>query len=142
MPAGGGDFEMPIRKDLPSTIKRSPKHAQEIFAEAHDSAAEQYGEGERAHRTAYAALKHSYERVGDRWEKKSQRGPSDEQAKRRRGQPETETEGGVNAEAPKSHLMDVARRLDVKGRSTMTKPQLVDAIQRENSRKTRKARSR
>jgi cation transport regulator ChaB len=133
---------MPIRKDLPSTIQRSDQHAQEIFAEAHDSAVEQYGEGERAHRTAYAALKHSYEKVGDHWEPKSRRGPSDKQAKRGAGQRETETEGGVNAEAPKSHLMDVARKLDVRGRSRMTKQELIDAIQRENARKTRKARSR
>ena len=71
---------MPIRKDLPSTIARSEKHAQDIFAETHDSAVEQYGEGERAHRTAFASLKHSYKKEGDKWVPKASKGPSDPQA--------------------------------------------------------------
>ena len=133
---------MPIRQDMPSTLKRSPKDAQETFAKAHDSAVETYGEGERAHRTAFAALKHSYEKVGDHWEKKDRKGPSDKQAKRSYRQPATETEGGVNAEAPKKHLMDVARRLDVPGRSSMNKQELVDAIQKANDRKSRRSRER
>ncbi len=37
--------------------------------------------------------------------------------------------------------MDVAKRLDISGRSTMTKDELVDAIQKANDRETRKARS-
>lgn len=52
---------MPARKELPSTLQRSDEHAQDIWSEANDSAAESYGEGERAHRTAFSALKHSYE---------------------------------------------------------------------------------
>jgi cation transport regulator ChaB len=58
---------MAARDDIPSTIQRSPKKAQETWAATHDSAVEQYGEGERAHRTAFAALKHSFEKVGDHW---------------------------------------------------------------------------
>ena len=38
----------PIKSELPGTIQRSPKKAQETFAKAHDSAAEEYGDGERA----------------------------------------------------------------------------------------------
>jgi cation transport regulator ChaB len=61
---------MPITKskkqDLPDTIRRSPAKAQRTYAKAHDSAVETYGEGERAHRTAIAALKHSFHKVGDR----------------------------------------------------------------------------
>lgn len=38
----------------------------------HDSSAEQYGE--RARRTAHASLKHSFEKVGDRWQKKDRKG--------------------------------------------------------------------
>jgi cation transport regulator ChaB len=53
------------RDELPSTLKRSPRKAQETFAQTHDSAVQEYGEGERAHRTAYAAVKHSFEKVGD-----------------------------------------------------------------------------
>ncbi|MGI8535266.1 MAG: ChaB family protein, partial [Mycobacteriales bacterium] len=48
--------------ELPSTLQRSPDKAQRTFAKAHDAAAEQYGEGERAHRTAYSAVKHSFEK--------------------------------------------------------------------------------
>ncbi|AYG04376.1 ChaB family protein [Gryllotalpicola protaetiae] len=128
---------MPGSKDLPSTLERSPKHAQEIWVKAHDSAIEEYGRGRRAQQTAYAALKHQYEKVGDHWVEKGHKGPSDAGAKRR-GRP---TAGGVDANASKSHLMDVARQLDVKGRSRMTKPQLVKAIQSANDKATRKARN-
>jgi Rho termination factor, N-terminal domain len=34
--------------------------------------------------------------------------------------------------------MDVAKRLDISGRSKMTKPELVDAIQKANARSSRK----
>jgi hypothetical protein len=46
----------------------------------------------------------------------------------------------VDANATKEHLLDVARRLDVDGRSSMTKDELVEAIQRANDRATRHAR--
>ena len=38
------------REELPGTLKRSNAKAQRTFAKAHDSAAETYGEGERARR--------------------------------------------------------------------------------------------
>jgi cation transport regulator ChaB len=131
---------MPAREELPSTLKRSDKHAQEIWSEAHDSAVESYGEGERAHRTAFSALKHSYEKVGDHWEAKKKKGPSDRQAARSRNQRPTRTAEGVDANASKEHLMDLARRLDIRGRSSMNKSQLVEAIRKANSRETAKAR--
>jgi cation transport regulator ChaB len=68
---------MPAREELPSTLRRSPMKAQETWSKAHDSAVETYGEGERAHRIAFAALKHSFEKVGDHWEPKATKGPSD-----------------------------------------------------------------
>jgi cation transport regulator ChaB len=131
---------MPAREELPSTLKRSDKHAQEIWSETHDSAVETYGEGERAHRTAFASLKHSYEKVGDHWEPKKQKGPSDAQAARGSNRRPTKTAEGVDANASKSHLMDVARKLDIKGRSSMRKDELVEAIQKANRRETRKSR--
>ena len=127
---------MPARDEMPSTISRSPERAQEIWSKAHDSAVETYGEGERAHRTAFSALKHEFEKVGDHWEQKAERGPSDQGATDRSGR----TAGGVDANASKSHLYDVAKRLDVPGRSRMSKNELVDAIQRANARETRRAR--
>jgi len=134
---------MPAKKDLPSTVARSGRKAQETWGKTHDSAVQQYGEGERSHRTAFSALKHTHEKVGDHWEQKDEKGPSDAQAARtgasaRRGGP---TAGGVDANASKAHLMDLARRLDVPGRSSMTKDELVQAIQRANDRETSSARS-
>jgi hypothetical protein len=133
---------MPAKKDMPSTLQRSPKKAQETWGKTHDSAVEQYGEGERAHRTAFDSLKHSFEKVGDHWEPKAEKGPSDDQAAKsgpaaRRGT--TPTAGGVDANASKRHLMELARRLDVPGRSTMSKRELVEALQKGNARETRKA---
>ncbi len=65
---------------LPSTIQRSDKQAQRIWMKAHDSAVKTYGEGGAAHRVAYAALKHQYEKKGDKWVHKGWKGPSDPQA--------------------------------------------------------------
>ncbi|WP_033438102.1 ChaB family protein [Saccharothrix sp. NRRL B-16314] len=131
---------MPGREELPSTIARSPKKAQRTWIKAHDSAVETYGEGQRSHRTAFAALKHSFEKVGDHWEPKQSKGPSDKQAARSTPK-QGKTAGGVDANASKQHLYDVAKRLGVEGRSSMTKQQLVEAIDKANNRKTAKARS-
>ena len=133
---------MPGKDELPSTLERSPEKAQRTWVKAHDAAVEEYGEGERAHRTAFAAVKHSFEKVGDHWEAKDARGPSDAQAERsgaaaRRG---GETAGGVDANASKAHLLEIAKRLDVTGRWRMTKSELVEAIQKANDRETRNAR--
>jgi cation transport regulator ChaB len=130
---------MPAKKDLPSTVRRSDEHAQAIYGETLDSAEDEYGDGERAHRTAYSALKHSYEKVGDHWEPKDEKGPSDRGAEESGPGPHP-TKGGVDANASKEHLMGVARELDVPGRSTMNKDELVDAIRKANDRATRKAR--
>ncbi|MBI9115104.1 ChaB family protein [Sanguibacter suaedae] len=125
--------------ELPSTLRRSDDKAQRTFAKAHDSAADEYGEGERAHRVAYAALKHTHEKVGDHWEPKDENGPSDTRAAGSRDS-DAPTAGGVDANASKEHLYEVAKRLDVHGRSSMTKDELVDAIKHENDARTRKAR--
>lgn len=131
---------MPGRDELPSTVRRSEKHAQDTWAKTYDSAMESYDDdGARARRTAYSALKHSYEKVGDHWEPKRAKGPSDEQAARRTAEPGP-TKGGVDANASKKHLYEVAKRLDVPGRSSMDKDELVDAIGKANDRATRKAR--
>jgi cation transport regulator ChaB len=128
--------------ELPSTLQRSDDKAQRTFAKAHDSAAESYDDERRANQVAWAAVKHTHEKIGDHWEPKEggRKGPSDAQAA---GGQDTnrETKGGVDANATKKHLMDVAKKLDVPGRSRMTKDELVDAIQKANDRKTAKARS-
>src|SRR3954465_11114935 len=125
--------------ESPRTRQRSDEKAQRTFAKAHDSAAEEYSDERRANQVAWAAVKHTHEKVGDHWQPKGSKGPSDPQAE---GGADTdrETKGGVDANASKEHLMDVAKELDVSGRSSMTKDELVDAIQKANDRKTADAR--
>jgi cation transport regulator ChaB len=126
--------------DIPSTIQRSGEKAQETWSKAHDSAVDSYGEGERAHRTAFSALKHTHEKVGDHWEPKQEWGPSDAHSERGRDD-RTPTAGGVDANASKQHLYELAQRLDVKGRSTMTKAELVQALRKANDRASAQARA-
>ena len=141
---------MPARKrtsgatDLPSTLERSPRKAQETWLATHAAAVEQYGEGERAHRTAFASLKHSFEKVGDHWEPKDEKGPSDAQAARDTSSGSADgrrdTAGGVDANASKKHLYELAKRADIPGRSSMDKDELVEAIGKANDRETAAAR--
>ena len=71
---------MPYQRvsDLPDSVKENlPKHAQEIYMAAYNSAWEEYDEPqerrgeasreETAHRVAWAAVKKKYEKQGDKW---------------------------------------------------------------------------
>jgi hypothetical protein len=90
-----------------------------------------------------AAVKHSFEKVGDHWEPKDEKGPSDAQAARDTSSGSAKdrpTAGGVDANASKKHLYELAQRLEVPGRSSMTKAQLVEALGRANDRATAAAR--
>src|SRR3954468_6420488 len=135
---------MPAKKeDLPGTLERSPKKVQRTYEKTLESAHEQYDSEERAHRTAWAAVKHIAEKQGDHWELKDEPGPSDPQAARggaaaRRG--DGETAGGVNAGKSKRELYEDAKRAGIEGRSEMTKDELVDALQRHSRRETARAR--
>ena len=134
----------PKQDEIPSTLQRSDDKAQRTYAKTYDSAVETYGEGERAARTAFAAVKHSYEKVGDHWEPKEQSGPSDPQAARDTSSGSADgrrdTAGGVDANASKQHLYELAQRADLPGRSKMTKDELVEALDKANRRATAKAR--
>ena len=123
------------KSELPDTLKRSPAKAQRTFAKAHDQAVEQYGEGERAHRVAYSALKHKFEKKGDRWVPKQRKGPSDPRAANPRSREgEGKSYGGVDVYGnTKEELMRRARDLDVQGRSKMSKEELAEAIARKQS---------
>lgn len=130
----------PKQSELPSTLQHSDDKAQRTFTKAYDSAIQEYdGDEQRAHQVAYAALKHTHEKVGDRWEPKEKNGPSDAQAEGGRDT-DRETAGGVDANASKEHLMGIARRLDVPGRSTMNKDELVQAIKKANDRASARSR--
>ena len=128
---------MPTKKeDLPGTLKRSPRKAQRTYAETLDSAEGTYeGDEARAHRTAWSAVKHSFEKVGDHWEPKDRKGPSDAQSAQRgraaRDRPKP-TAGGVDVRGnTKDELLERARRVGVRGRSKMTKEELARAIARK-----------
>jgi cation transport regulator ChaB len=126
--------------ELPSTLQRSEQKAQDTFAKTYDSALESYDNDEsRAARTAYAALKHSYEKVGDHWEQKEKRGPSDKHAEEGLDSSQP-TAGGVDANASKEHLYKRAQELNIDGRSRMNKDELITALQKANDAATRKAR--
>jgi cation transport regulator ChaB len=135
---------MPVTKEeLPDTIKRSAAKVQRTYKKALDNAHEQYSSEERAHRTAWDAVKHVAEKKGDRWVVKDEPGPSDEQsAKRgpaaRRG---GKTYGGVDAFKSKEALYEDARRAGIRGRSNMSKGELAEALARDSRRQTAQARS-
>jgi cation transport regulator ChaB len=136
---------MPVTKEeLPDTIRRSPAKAQRTYAKVLENAHGQYRSEERAHRTAMDALKHSFEKVGDHWEPKKRKGPSDAQAEQSgraaRNRPRR-TAGGVDVIGhTRQELMERARKLDITGRSRMTKDELGRAIaSRERSRSRRQS---
>ena len=124
---------MPVDKeDVPDTIERSPKKVQDTYEKTLDSAHEQYDSEERAHRTAWAAVKHVAEKQGDHWELKDEPGPSDPRSKQSgrqaRDHPKA-TYGGVDVEGnTKDELYERAKKLDIEGRSNMTKEELAAAI--------------
>ena len=131
--------------EMPSTIARSGEKAQRTWKEAHDSAVESYGEGERAHRTAFSALKHTHEKLGDHWVPKDEKGPSDPRAEKggreaRAG--EGETYGGIDFYGhTKKEFEARARSLGITGYSHMRKDELVKKIaQRERSQEAKERR--
>jgi hypothetical protein len=132
-----------MREDVPSTVARSDDKAVRTYKATLESAEETYDDAERAHRTAFAALKHTHEKVGDHWEPKDENGPSDQRAaqstKDKLRRP-AETAEGVDANASKAHLVEVARRVGVTGYSRMRKDDLVEAIRKANAKATERAR--
>ncbi len=123
---------MPGKQELPSTLEKSPKKAQRTWIKTHDAAVKQYGEGARSHRTAFASLKHSYEKKGGRWVEKGHKGPSDPRSTkstRAKRQGKGETFGGVDYYGnSKQELYARAKNLGIRGRSKMTKKELARAI--------------
>jgi cation transport regulator ChaB len=128
------EAEMPTRKeDLPGTITRSPKKVRDTYAKTLDAAHDEYPDDEeRAHRTAWASVKHVAEKVGDHWEEKDEYGPSDPQSEQHgaaaRDRPK-KSYGGVDVNGnTKAELYERAKDLDIPGRSGMTKHELAEAI--------------
>jgi hypothetical protein len=68
--------------------------------------------------------------VGDHWEPKDGKGPSDERARGPRGR--GASAGGVDVAGHTKHeLYERAKALDISGRSNMTKMELAQAIARK-----------
>jgi hypothetical protein len=71
----------PAEGEIPQTISRSEKRAQEIWKKARDEAAGGGDDERSGERAAYEALKQEYEKKGDHWVKKG----SDRATPARRG---------------------------------------------------------
>lgn len=132
-----------MRPEVPSTVARSGDKAVRTYKKTLEAAEESYGAGERAHRTAFASLKHTHEKVGDHWEPKTRRGPSDPQAAQGTPRSRTaprETAQGVDANASRPHLDEVARRVGVDHPEGRDRADLVHEIEKANARATAHAR--
>jgi cation transport regulator ChaB len=140
MPAKGKDGEF---APLPSTLERSPKKAQDTYEKTLESAEKTYdGDEERAHRAAWASVKHSFEKVGDHWEPKDHKGPSDPRAAQHGPNAKGASYGGVDVEGKtKDQLLAEARELGAHATTHMTKAELAAEIEKANKRADRKARS-
>lgn len=127
---------------LPSTLERSPEKAQDTYEHALENAENEYGHDEaRAHRVAWGAVKHSFEKKGDHWEPKAERGPSDERSADRGPDASGASYGGVDVNGhTKDELLAEARDADVHVTGHMTKGEIGEALQRANDEATRKAR--
>jgi cation transport regulator ChaB len=123
------------REELPDTLERSPKKVQRTYEKTLDSAHEEYDSEERAHRTAWAAVKHVAKKEGDHWELKDQKGPSDPQAKqggRQARDNPRKTAGGVDVEGSmRDELYERAKDMKISGRSQMSKRELAEAVRRK-----------
>lgn len=127
------------QSELPSTLRKSNTKAQTTFAKAHDSAVESYGAGRRAHRVACSALTQVTTRSATTVKARTTRG-------HRMGGPAVTTQMRkvpLRNELARTPARSTccrwrAHRLDIRGRSTMNKKQLVTAIEKEDRRETRK----
>ena len=130
--------------EMPDTVARSDEKARRTWQETHDSAVERYGEGERAHRTAFASLKHTYEKRGDHWVPKKEKGASDPRSTKSTAQARQgigKTFGGIDYYGhTKKEFEERAKALGIKGYSRMRKEELVEAVSRREQ--SNEARSR
>ncbi|MCW2524055.1 MAG: hypothetical protein JWO63_2390 [Frankiales bacterium] len=122
------------RPSVPSTLKRSTKKVRDTYEDTLESAEEQYDDEARAHRTAWASVKHVAEKKGDHWELKDANGPSDPRSKmpaKAKREGKGETYGGVDVEGnTREELVKRAKAAGVTGYSRMNKAELGRQLQR------------
>jgi cation transport regulator ChaB len=140
MPAKGKNREY---APLPSTLERSPKKAQDTYEKTLEHAEQEYGgDEERAHRVAWGAVKHSFEKVGDHWEPKAHKGPSDPRAAEGGPNASGPSYGGVDVEGKtKDQLLEEARELGMHVSTHLTKAEIAAEIEKANKRADRAARA-
>lgn len=127
---------MPAKKeDLPSTLERSPGKVRRTYTKALDSAHGEYGDEQRAHRTAWGAVKNVAEKKGDHWELKDHTGPSDPRSRqpaKHKRQGKGETYRGIDVDQnTKAELVERARKVGITGYSRMTKAELAEKLARK-----------
>lgn len=99
--------------ELPSTLKASPNKVQRTYEKTLDSAESEYDDEARAHRTAWASVKHVAEKKGDHWEPKDEPGPSDPRSRQTasaKRADEGETFSGVDVEGNTRDALVAGRR--------------------------------
>ena len=107
-----------MRDDVPSTIARSDDKAVRTYKRPWSPPRTATALASAPTAPPSAALKHTHEKVGDHWEPKDEPGPSDAQAEQKGSDSlkrPKETAEGVDANATKAHLLDVAKKLGVTG---------------------------
>jgi cation transport regulator ChaB len=121
--------------DVPSTLERSADKIQRTYEKTLESAEDQYGDEERAHRTAWGSVKNIAEKQGDHWELKDHPGPSDSRSKKpakEKREGKGETFGGVDVEGnTRDELVERAKKAGVKGTSSMNKAELGRQLNRK-----------
>jgi len=120
---------------VPSTLKRSASKVQRTYEKTLKSAEEEYGDEERAHRTAWGSVKNIAEKKGDHWELKDESGPSDPRSKQPAKQKRAgkgETYGGVDVEGnTRAQLVERSKKAGIRGYSKMNKAELGRQLQRK-----------
>jgi hypothetical protein len=86
-------------------------------------------EGGRDRRTAYVPLKHDSERITESWARTGRKTGLEPAVTASRPSV-ARLVGGIDPNATRGSLYKVAKRLAIKGRSGMTRRQLLEAIER------------
>ena len=113
---------------VPSTRRRSAEKARSVAGTGSRAEARPV-EGGRDRRTAYVPLKHDSERITESWARTGRKTGLESVVTASRPSV-ARLVGGIDPNATRGSLYKVAKRLAIKGRSSMTRRQLYEAIER------------